>query len=75
MVTTAELHDAKHQPDLANRGSFGMPLDQFTDEAYTGLAEGKEEVAVGSARGWYEAFEPSRQEQFHNFVNMTRRSR
>jgi len=27
-----ELHDEKHQPDIKNGRSIGMPLDQFTDE-------------------------------------------
>lgn len=27
-----ELHDEKHQPDIKNGRSFGMPLDEFTDE-------------------------------------------
>lgn len=39
-----------------------MPLSAFTDEAYAGLVEGKEEVAVGGAKGWYDRFEPRRQE-------------
>ena len=49
-----------------------MPLDAFTDEAYEGLNAGKEEVVVGMAKNWYDAFEPQRQEQFHQmaqFVN------
>jgi hypothetical protein len=28
----AELHDARHQPDIKDGGSIGMPLDQFTNE-------------------------------------------
>ena len=47
-----------------------MPLDKSTDEAYGGLAAGKEEVAVGSSQGWYDAFEPKKQEQFLNLANM-----
>ena len=47
-----------------------MPLDQFTEEAYQGLAAGKEEVAVGSAQHWYDAFEPQRQEQFRGLIKM-----
>jgi short-subunit dehydrogenase involved in D-alanine esterification of teichoic acids len=27
-----ELHDEKHQPDIQNGGSIGMPLDEFMDE-------------------------------------------
>jgi short-subunit dehydrogenase involved in D-alanine esterification of teichoic acids len=29
-----ELHDAKHQPDIKDGGSIGMPLAQFTDEVW-----------------------------------------
>ncbi|KAL8991955.1 MAG: hypothetical protein Q9169_007499 [Polycauliona sp. 2 TL-2023] len=60
-----ELHDEKHQPDIKNGGQIGMPLDQFTKEAYTGMVAGKEEVVVGDALGWYNAFEPGRQEIFN----------
>lgn len=45
-----------------------MPLDEFIDEAYEGLAAGKEEVAVGGAKAWYESFEPRRQEVFHGMI-------
>lgn len=46
-----------------------MPLDQFTDEAYQGLAAGNEEVVVGIAQKWYGSFEPQRQECFRNLVH------
>lgn len=45
-----------------------MPLDQFINEAYAGLAAGKEEVAVGQAQEAYDKFEPARQELFHSMV-------
>ena len=45
-----------------------MPLDQFTNEAYEGLAAGKEEVAVGSGQGWYNKIEPVRQELFREML-------
>ncbi|KAI4106407.1 MAG: hypothetical protein L6R37_002205 [Teloschistes peruensis] len=59
-----ELHDEKHQPDIKNGRQIGMPLDQFINEAYNGLAAGKEEVVVGNAADWYNAFEPQRQQIF-----------
>ena len=68
----AELHDEKHQPDIRNGRSLGMPLDQFTEEAYQGLAAGKEEVAVGSSQDWYDSFEPKRQECFQNMAKAMR---
>ncbi|KAI4137104.1 MAG: hypothetical protein L6R39_007479 [Caloplaca ligustica] len=63
-----ELHDEKHQPDIKNGRQIGMPLDRFTDEAYEGLAAGKEEVPVGDAAGWYNAFEPQRQQLFNKMA-------
>ncbi|KAL8867919.1 MAG: hypothetical protein Q9174_005345, partial [Haloplaca sp. 1 TL-2023] len=63
-----ELHDEKHQPEIKNGRQMGMPLDQFTNEAYEGLAAGKEEVVVGKSVEWYEAFEPQRQEVFRKMV-------
>ncbi|KAL8649285.1 MAG: hypothetical protein Q9210_004488 [Variospora velana] len=64
----AEHHDEKHQPDIENGGQIGMPLNQFTNEAYAGLASGKEEVPVGSAAGWYDAFETQRQQLFNRMA-------
>ena len=64
----AELHDAKHQPEIKDGGSIGMPLAQFTDEAVAGLKAGKEEIPVGLAANWYNQVEPQRQEAFRKFV-------
>ena len=47
-----------------------MPLDQFTNEAYEGLAAGKEEVAVEKAQDWYDKFEPARQELFYDLIKL-----
>lgn len=52
---------------------MGMPLAQFTDEAYEGLASGKEEVTVGNATNWYDNFEPERQKLFHNMMEMMKK--
>ena len=41
----AELHDYMGE---GNGRQFGMPLAQFTDEAYKGLASGSDQVIVGS---------------------------
>jgi hypothetical protein len=62
------LHDEKHQPDIKNGGQIGMPLDEFTEEAYQGLAAGKEQIPVGSAKVRFDSFEPQRQETFHGLV-------
>ena len=45
-----------------------MPLDQFTNEAYEGLAAGKEEIAIGAGQGWYEKIELARKEIFHKMI-------
>ncbi|ETI28976.1 hypothetical protein G647_01428 [Cladophialophora carrionii CBS 160.54] len=63
-----ELHDEKHQPDIKNGRQIGMPLDEFIDKAYAGLASGKEQVPVGTAEQAFEAFETKRQELFANMV-------
>ncbi|KAL2354335.1 hypothetical protein BJ546DRAFT_55786 [Cryomyces antarcticus] len=59
-----ELHDEKHQPDIKNGGQIGMPLDEFTDETYKGLLEGKDQIPVGMSKDAFEGFELKRQEIF-----------
>lgn len=68
ITSPAELHDEKHQPDIKNGRSFGMPLDEFTEQAYAGLAAGKEQVAIGMAAHAFDAFEVKRQELFQEMV-------
>lgn len=61
-----ELHDEKHQPDIKNGRSFGMPLQEFTEEAWKGLERGDEDIPVGTT--WtgfgYEGVEMSRKKLF-----------
>ena len=61
-----ELHDAKHQPDIKDGGSIGMPLAEFTDRAWEGLCAGREQIPVGMAASPYAegGFETKRQEAF-----------
>ena len=59
-----ELHDAKHQPDIKDGAKIGMPLSVFVEEAYDGLVKGQNDIPVGDAKGWYNAFEPARQKEF-----------
>ena len=47
-----------------------MPLDQFTDEAYEGLAAGKDQVPVGMGKAMFDKFELKRQEEFKEFNKM-----
>jgi len=65
-----ELHDEKHQPDIENGGQIGMPLKEFTEKAYAGLAAGREQVPVGMAEGMFDAFENTRQEKYQDTVKM-----
>ena len=60
----AELHDEKHQPELKDGRLIGMPLGEFTEKAYNGLAAGQEQVLVGNAEEAYELFEGRRQDYF-----------
>jgi short-subunit dehydrogenase involved in D-alanine esterification of teichoic acids len=62
-----ELHDEKHQPDIKDGHLMGMPLDEFTDEAYRGLIEGLDQIPVGVAKMIVGAFETKRQEIFNSF--------
>ena len=59
-----ELHDQKHQPDIQDGRKIGMPLEEFTEQAWMGLLEGKEQIPVGLAEVAYERFEEKRQEMF-----------
>lgn len=45
-----------------------MPLDQFTQEAYDGLAAGKEQVPVGMSKQSFDTWEAERQKQFHGMI-------
>ena len=45
-----------------------MPLDQFIEETYAGLAAGEEQVAVGTAKPSLESFEMERQKAFQQTV-------
>lgn len=64
----AELHDEKHQPDIPKGSLIGMPLNEFTDEAISGLEKGLEEIPVGQAKQSYSAVEPQRQAIFRKII-------
>lgn len=64
--TIAELHDAKHQPDIKDGRSLGMPLNEFTDAAWEGLRDAKESIPVGTAKMGFDALEPSRKKIFEH---------
>lgn len=60
----AELHDAKHQPDIKDGRSIGMPLNEFTDAAWAGLRDGKDSIPVGQTQMGFDALEPARKKIF-----------
>jgi short-subunit dehydrogenase involved in D-alanine esterification of teichoic acids len=66
-----ELHDAKHQPDIKDGGSIGMPLAEFTEECWAGLLEGKEAVPVGRTKGLW-GWEEERGRMFGEMVKAMR---
>jgi short-subunit dehydrogenase involved in D-alanine esterification of teichoic acids len=74
-----ELHDDKHQPEFKGRGSqMGMPLKEFTDEAWEGLCKEGEEgeqipvQAVKSFMG-FEGWEMERQRTMHKMMETIRK--
>lgn len=63
-----ELHDEKHQPDIKDGRNMGMPLKDFTNEAWKGLIEGKDQIPVGMSRNAFESFENKRQEVYQEMM-------
>jgi len=64
-----ELHDEQYQPDIKNGRSFGMPLDEFTDETWTGLLAGKDDIPIGPiCKQYYEAVENERRRMYEGLV-------
>ncbi|KAF2020943.1 short-chain dehydrogenase/ reductase-like protein [Aaosphaeria arxii CBS 175.79] len=63
-----ELHDEKHQPDIKDGRSMGMPLKEFTDESWSRLVKGEEQIAVGFVETAFDAFEKTRQGMFHQML-------
>jgi len=69
-----ELHDAKNQPDIKNGSSIGMPLHEFTEKAWQGLIEGKEDVPVGTSEVPYQGWEKQRQKAFKEKVEQMKKN-
>lgn len=65
-----ELHDERHQPDIKNGRSMGMPLKEFTEESWAKLVEGEDQIPVGMSKKYYDGFEQTRQEWFHKVADM-----
>lgn len=62
-----ELHDSKNQPDLKNGGEIGMPLADFNNELWQGLSNGKQDIAIGTAKDIWEKVEPTRLKENKDF--------
>lgn len=67
----AELHDYMG----ADKGrQLGMPLEQFTEAAFEGLASGKDQIVIGhigTAQSFHDIVN-SRREAFENLSKMMR---
>jgi short-subunit dehydrogenase involved in D-alanine esterification of teichoic acids len=65
-----ELHNKKNQPDLSG-AAIGMPLNEFTDEAWSGLEKGEEQIVIGLlGKKAADTWEKERQESFHQLAKM-----
>lgn len=67
-----ELHS--HQPDLVAIGQskFGMPLDEFLEEAWAGLERGDEDIFIGGVREHFAQLEDPRRAAFHAMIEHMR---
>jgi hypothetical protein len=54
--------------------NFGMPLDTFTEQAYQGLVEGKDQIVIGSV-GPVEMFNEIVDKRRTAFANLARMMR
>lgn len=52
-----------------------MPINDFTDEAISGLEKGLEEIPVGQAKHSYAAIEPQRQAAFRGIIESMKGAR
>lgn len=59
-----ELHDADKQPYIENGRQLGLPLADFIAETWQGFEEGREQIAVGTAKASFDSWEQERQKDF-----------
>ena len=73
-----ELHDDKHQPEFQGKGrNIGMPLKEFTDEAWEGLsADDNEQVPVQMVKSFmgFNGWEKERQQTMLKMNEMMKNS-
>jgi hypothetical protein len=71
-ASTAELHDYL---GLEAGRQLGMPLDAFTDQAYQGLTEGKDQIVIGciGPADTFKEIIDKRRTAFENLAEMMRK--
>ncbi|KAI1766937.1 NAD(P)-binding protein [Hypoxylon sp. FL1150] len=63
-----ELHSQQTELVEIGEANIGIPLQQFTDEAWAGLSRGDEEIPVGMVRDRFDATEEPRRLGFQRMV-------
>ncbi|KAK5943056.1 hypothetical protein PMZ80_004061 [Knufia obscura] len=74
-VKVLELYPPAVQTELHGEHGkhIGMPLDEFTDAAWKGLSEGKDQIPVGTAVKSFETWEQQKQEMFRGMAEMVKK--
>ncbi|KAI0169219.1 NAD(P)-binding protein [Hypoxylon sp. FL1284] len=63
-----ELHSQQAELVAIGQGDIGIPLSQFTDEAWAGLTKGDDEIPVGMVRDSFDALEQPRRFGFQRML-------
>ncbi|KAI1480492.1 NAD(P)-binding protein [Daldinia eschscholtzii] len=63
-----ELHSQQAELVAIGQGDIGIPVEQFTDEAWEGLVRGDEEIPVGQIKERFEAIEGPKRAPFQKIV-------
>ncbi|KAI2621932.1 NAD(P)-binding protein [Hypomontagnella submonticulosa] len=63
-----ELHSQQEELVKIGQGNIGIPLQQFTDEAWAGLLRGDNEIPVGIVKDRFDAVEEPRRGPFEQMV-------
>lgn len=64
-----EFHDDDHLLTINGR-NIAMPLEEFVEEAWGGLCEGKTQIPIGRIEKCYETFEGKRQDMFQEMMRI-----
>ncbi|OTB13328.1 hypothetical protein K445DRAFT_368755 [Daldinia sp. EC12] len=63
-----ELHSQQAELVAIGQGDIGIPVEQFTDEAWEGLVRGDEEIPVGQIKERFETIEGPKRAPFQKIV-------